>query len=133
MPKGKKYCHRNNIKHHVKIRIHLLDRELEVLQWANFFSVEPTSDFSNRYFPDMVGRSLQRGSNIRAMVRRGENLIQKSVATTCNKIGSIFLHQMEKKESHTLQNTQQGSLDLPLEDERNKKQPYDQIKQKDLL
>lgn len=40
---------------------------------------------------------------------------------------------MEKKESHTLQNTQQGSLDLPLEDERNKKQPYDQIKQKDLL
>ena len=40
---------------------------------------------------------------------------------------------MEKKESHTLQNTQQGSLDLPLEDERNKKQPYDQIKQKDVI
>ena len=81
----------------------------------------------------MVGRSIQRGSNIRAMVRGGENLIQKSVATTCNKIGSIFLPQMEKKESHTLQNTQKGSLDLPLENERNKEQPYDKIKQKDLL
>ena len=32
----------NNIKHQVKNRVHLVVRELEVLQWPNFFSVEPT-------------------------------------------------------------------------------------------
>ena len=32
----------NNIKHQVKNRVHLVVRELEVLQWPDFFSVEPT-------------------------------------------------------------------------------------------
>ena len=36
----------NNIKHQVKKRVNLVDRELEVLQWTNFFSIEPTSNYS---------------------------------------------------------------------------------------
>ena len=36
----------NNIKHQVKKRVNLADRELEVLQWTNFFSIEPTSNYS---------------------------------------------------------------------------------------
>ena len=36
----------NNIKHQVKKRVNLTDRELEVLQWTNFFSIEPTSNYS---------------------------------------------------------------------------------------
>ena len=35
----------NNIKHQVKNRVNLVDTELEVLQWLNFFSVEPTSNY----------------------------------------------------------------------------------------
>ena len=66
----------NNIKHQVKNRVNLVNRELEVLQWPKFFSVEPTSNYSNRCFPDRVGSSLQWGSNIRAMVRGREILTQ---------------------------------------------------------
>ena len=55
----------NNIIYQVKNRINLVDRKLEVLQWPNFFSIEPTNNYSNRCFPDRVGSSLQRGSNIR--------------------------------------------------------------------
>ena len=58
-----------NIKHQIKNQINLADREFEVLQWPNFFLIAPTSNYSNRHFPDRVGTSLQRGSNIRAMVR----------------------------------------------------------------
>ena len=58
-----------NIKHQIKNQINLVDREFEVLQWPNFFLIAPTSSYSNRHFPDRVGTSLQRGSNIRAMVR----------------------------------------------------------------
>ena len=49
----------NNIKHQVKNRVNLVNRELEVLQWPNLFSVEPTRNYSNRCFPDRVGRRLQ--------------------------------------------------------------------------
>ena len=122
----------NNIKHQVKNRINLVDTELEILQWPNFFSIEPTNDYSNRCFPDRVGSSLQQGSNIRAMVRGRENLTHKCTGTTSNKIGSIFLHQREKSESHTLPDRQQSSLVLPFENGRNKERTYDQIEQRDL-
>ena len=49
------------------------------------------------------------------MVRGRENLTHKCSGTTSNKIGSIFLHQTEKGESHTLSDKQQGSLVLPFE------------------
>ena len=87
----------NNIKHQVKNQINLVDRELEVLQSSNFFSVEPANDYSNRCFSDMV----------REMVRRRENLTHKCVGKTSNKIGSIFLHQKEKSKNHTLPDRQQ--------------------------
>ena len=122
----------NNTKHQVKNRVNLVDRELEVLQWPNFFSVEPTSNYSNRCFPDRVGSSLQWGSNIRAMVRGREILTHKCAGTTSNKTGSIFLHQREKGESHTLSDRQQGSLVLPFENGGNKERKYDQIEQRDL-
>ena len=70
----------NNIKHQVKNRFNLMDRELEVLQWQNFFSIEPKSNYSNRCFPERVGSSLQWGSNIRAMVRGRENLVLELLA-----------------------------------------------------
>ena len=54
-----------NIKHQVKNRINLVDRELEVLQWPNFFSIEPTNDYSTDASLTGWGSSLQRGSNIR--------------------------------------------------------------------
>ena len=60
----------NNIKHQFKNKINLVDRELEVLQWPNFFSVEPINDYSNRSCPDKVGSSLQRGSIINAEEER---------------------------------------------------------------
>ena len=111
---------RNKIKHQVRNRVNLVDREFEALQWLNFFSFEPTSNFSNRCFPDKVGSSLQCGSNIRVMVRGRENLAHKCVATISNKIDSIFLHQREKSESHTLIDKEQGRLVLPFENGGNK-------------
>ena len=107
----------NNIKHQVKNRVNLVNRELEVLQWPKFFSVEPTSNYSNRCFPDRVGSSLQWGSNIKGIVKGRENLINvrkpyKCAGATSDKTGSIFLHQREKGESHTLSDRQQGSLYL---------------------
>ena len=57
--------------------------------------------------------------NIRAMVRGRENLIHKYVGTTSNKIGSVFLHQSEKNENHTLPDRQQGSLVLPFQNGEN--------------
>ena len=111
---------RNNIKHQVRNRVNLVDREFEALQWPNFFSFEPTSNFSNRCSPDKVGRSLQWGSNIRVMVRGRENLAHKCVVTISHKIGSIFLHQREKSESHTLIDKEQGLLVLPFENGGNK-------------
>ena len=105
----------NNIKHQVKNRINLVDREVEVLQWPNFFSIEPTNDYSNRCFPDSVGSSLQQSSNIKAMVRGRENLTHKCGGNISNKIRSIFLLQREKSENHTYFDRQQGSLVLPFE------------------
>ena len=107
------------IKHQVKNQISLENRELEVLQWRNFFSIEPTNYYPNRYVPDRMGSSMQQGSNIRAMVERGENLAHKC-AGAINKTCSIFLHQREKSESHTLPDRQQGSLALPFENGRSK-------------
>ena len=107
-----------------------MDRELAVLQWVNLFSVEPTSSYSNGCFPDRVGSSLQWGSNIREMVRGRENLTHKCSGTTSNKIGSIFLYQTEKGESHTLSDKQQDSLVLPFENGGNKEQTYDQTEQR---
>ena len=94
------------------------------------FSAELTSNYSNGYFPDRVGSSLQWGSNIREMVRGRENLTHKCSGTTSNKIGSIFLYQTEKGESHTLSDKQQDSLVLPFENGGNKEQTYDQIEQR---
>ena len=59
--------------------------------------------------------SLYGSSNIRAMVRKRENLPHKCAWTTSNKIDSIFLHQREKRENHTLSD-----------------RVYDWIKQRDL-
>ena len=55
----KKISVSNNIKHQVKNRNNLVDRKLEVFQWLNLFSIEPTKDYSNRCFLDRVGSSLQ--------------------------------------------------------------------------
>ena len=52
--------------------------------------------------------------------------------TTSNKTGSIFLHQREEGESHTLSDGQQGSLVLLFENGGNKERKYDQIEQRDL-
>ena len=104
----------NDIKHQVKNLINLVDKEPEVLQWPNFFSVEPTNDYSNRWFPEGVGSSLQRGSNIRAMVRGGENRAYKCAGTISNNI-------------HSLSDWQQGSPVLPFESGRNKERTNDQI------
>ena len=109
-----------------------MNSELKALQWQNFFSVEPTNDYSNRCFPDKVGCSLQQGSNIRAMVRGKENLSHKCAGTTSNKIGPIFLHQKEKSESHTLPDRQQGNLVLPFENWGNKERTNDLAEQRDL-
>ena len=79
-----------------------------------------------------MGSSLQWSSNIRAMVRGREILTHKCAGTTSNKTGSLFLHQREKGESHTLSDRQQGSLFLPLENGGNKERIYDQIEQRDL-
>ena len=90
MAKGKNEVQvSNDIKHQVKNLINLVDKEPEVLQWPNFFSVEPTNDYSNRCFPEGVGSSLQRGSNIRAMVRGGENRAHKCAGTTSNNSHSL--------------------------------------------
>ena len=123
---------RNNIKHQVRNRVNLVDREFEALQWLNFFSFQPTSNFSNRCFPDRVGSSLQWVSNIRIMVRGRENLAHKCAVTISHKIGSIFLNQREKSESHTLIDRQQGHLALPFENGGNKERIYNQIEQRDL-
>ena len=77
---------------------------------AELFLNETPNDYSNRSFPDRVGSSTQRGSKTRTMVRRRENFTHKYVGTTSNKIGSIFLHQKEKSEIHTLLDRQQGNL-----------------------
>ena len=66
------------------------------------------------------------------MVIRRENLALICTVTAGNKIGSIFFHQREKSESHTLSDRQQGSLVLPFKNGGNKKNTYEQIMQKDL-
>ena len=50
------------------------------------------------------------------------NLTHECVGTTSNKTDSIFLHQREKSESHTLSDRQQGSLVLTFENGRTKKE-----------
>ena len=55
------------------------------------------------------------------MVIRRENLALICAVTAGNKIGSIFFHQREKSESHTLSDRQQGSLVLPLKMEGTRK------------
>ena len=104
-----------------------MNRELEVLQWPKFFSVEPTSNYSNRCFPDSVGSSLQWGSNIRPMVRGRENLTHECAGTTSNKTGSIFIHQREKGKSHTLSDRQKGNLVLPFENGGNKNENMNRL------
>ena len=66
------------------------------------------------------------------MVIRRENLALICAVTAGNKIGSIFFHQREKSESHTLSDRQQGSLVLPFKNGGNKENTYEQIMQKDL-
>ena len=97
------------------------------------FSAELTSNYSNGYFPDRVGSSLQWGSNIREMVRGRENLTHKCSGTASNRIGSIFLHHGGKGESHTLSDRRQGTLVLPFENGGNKERTCDQIEQRNLI
>ena len=72
------------------------------------------------------------------MVIGRENLTNKFAGTTSNKIGSIFLYQREKGESHTLSGRQQSSLVLLFENGGgrggggSKERTYDQIEQLDL-
>ena len=66
------------------------------------------------------------------MVRGRENLAHKCAVTISHKIGSIFLNQREKSESHTLIDRQQGRLALPFENGGNKERIYNQIEQRDL-
>ena len=51
------------------------------------------------------------------MVRGRESLTHKCARTVSNKIGSIFHHQREKSENHTLPGRQQSSLSLTFENE----------------
>ena len=139
MSKGKKkeLSVSNNIKdQEINNQINLVDREPEVLQWPNFVLIKPTNYYSNRCVLERIGSSLQRGSNIRAMVIGRENFTNKFAGTTSNKIGSIFLYQREKGESHTLSGRQQGSLVLLFENggggRGSKERTYDQIEQLDL-
>ena len=60
-----------------------------------FSQLNSPDDYSNRCFPDWVGSSLKRSSNI--LSRRGrEKLVHNCAGTTSNKIGSIFLDQRER-------------------------------------
>ena len=61
----------------------------------------------------------------------GQRKREPCARTTSNKIGSIFLYQREKGDSHTLSDRQQGSLVLPFENAGNKERTYDQIEQRD--
>ena len=61
-----------------------------------------------------------------------KNLAQKCAGTIRKKVDSVFLHQREKNESHTLSDRQQGSLSLPFENGTNNKGTYDQINKKNL-
>ena len=79
----------------------------------------------------MVGSSLQRGSNIKVIVRGGEKPPHKCTGTTNNQIGSIFPHQIKKRENHSLSD-RQGISVLPFANETNKERTLDQIKQSDL-
>ena len=79
----------------------------------------------------MVGSSLQRGSNIKVIVRGGEKPSHKCTGTTNNQIGSIFPHQIKKRENHSLSD-RQGISVLPFANETNKERTLDQIKQSDL-
>ena len=97
------------------------------------FSAEPNGNYSNGYFPDRVGSSLQWSSNIREMVRGRENLTHKCSGTASNKFGSIFLHHVGKGESHTLSDRQQGSLVLPFENGGKKERTCDQIEHRNLI
>ena len=94
------------------------------MQQPNFFSIEPLNDYSNRCFPDRVRSILQQGSNIRKMVRGRENHTHKCAGTTSDKIGSIFSHQREKSESHTLSDRQQGNLALSFENRGKKERTH---------
>ena len=66
------------------------------------------------------------------MVRGRENLAHKCAVTISHKIDSIFLHQREKSESHTLIDKQQGRLVLSFENGGNKEGTYNPIEQRDL-
>ena len=110
----------NNIKHQVKKRVNLVDRELEVLQWTNFFSIEPTSNYSK-------DASLKCWGAVCNGVQTGkwsqeERTLQINAWTTSKKIGSIFLHQREKGENHTLSDRQLFSLVFPFENGGTKKE-----------
>ena len=59
-----------------------------------------------------MGSSLQRVSNIKVMIRGGENLADKSAGTTINKFSSIFLHQRKSRKNHALSDKQQCNLVL---------------------
>ena len=109
----------NNIKHQVKNRINLAGRELEVLQWPNFFSIEPTNNYSNRCFPDRVGSSLQR---VQTSGQWSEE--ERTLHINVLELLAIKLDQREKSESQTLSD-KQGSLVLPFENEGNKERTCD--------
>ena len=94
------------------------------MQQPNFFSIERLKDYSNRCFPDRMRSILQRCSNIREMIRRRENHTHKCAGTTSDKVGSIFSHQREKSESHTLSDRQQGNLVLSFENRGNKERTH---------
>ena len=59
-----------------------------------------------------MGSSLQRVSNIKVMIRGGENLADKSAGITIKKFSSIFLHQRKSRKNHALSDKQQYSLVL---------------------
>ena len=56
-------------------------------------------------------------TTIFSMVRGRESPTHKCARTTSNKIGSIFHHQREKSENHTLPGRQQSSLSLTFKNE----------------
>ena len=98
----KKRAARKKNKHQVKSRIKLVDKELEVLQWLSLFSVEPRNYYANRCFPDMVGSSLQQGSNMKAMVRGGQSLANKCAGLLARKLVPFFSPRGKKWKPYTL-------------------------------
>ena len=117
----------NNIKHQVKNRVNLVHRDLEILQWPNFFSIEPTSNYSNRCFP-----SLQWGSSFRAVAKEERTLHINVLELLAIRLALFSFIKGEKVKAMHFQIDNKASLSYLLKMRGTKKRTYDQIEQRHL-